>query len=231
MNDRAEPRRSQARWGFRVAVAVVILLALVVAGLAAWQFWWVGRDAASRAGQAGESYFASCPVVVLPSEQATASLPAPLPDTAEPPEGTTIGLLTLPGSSTQWPIKAGTDDANLDAGVGWYSQTSGPGEVGNMAVVGRRLASGGAFDSILSLAVGDLLTLETCSMVYTYTVTVAPADLTVQPNDVWVLDAVPGQPDAIPSVSWLTLIANQDVISTNDRAVGFAELTSSTPRV
>jgi len=139
-------------------------------------------------------------------------------------------LLTLPGSLTTWPIKVGTGDDSLDAGVGWYPQTASPGQIGNMAVVGRRLPSGGAFDSILSLSTGDQVVVETCAMRYTYTISVAPRDLTVQPDATWVLGAVPGQPSVVPTTSWLTLIANQDVLPSSDRAVGFAKLSDAVLR-
>ena len=227
VNQRAKP----ARRGFRITVTLTVALALCLAGLAVWQFWWVGRQATGAAGQAGQEFLNACPgwcpVGQLPGDDLSVMGPMPVPDDAVPPDGVTIALLTLPGSTTTWPIRVGTDDTSLDAGVGWYAQTSGPGQIGNMAVVGRRLPSGGAFDNILALNVGDQVSIDTCAMHFVYTIRVAPRDLTVQASDTWVLDAVPGQPNVMPTAAWLTLIANQDVLPSDDRAVGFAELTSA----
>ena len=207
------------RWPFRVAAVLVVALALTTALVAAWQFWGKGWQAERRAGQDASAFVASCsldPGFNGGPESAAA--------------GVVIGTIELPGSDVAWPIRAGVDDASLDGGVGWYQQTVAPGQIGNMAVVGRRLASGGAFDDILAWNAGDTITVATCFGSYTYTIKVAPRDLTVQPSDSWVLGAVPGQPGAMPTTSWLTLIANQDISPTTDRAVGFAELTATTPK-
>jgi len=207
------------RWTFRLAV-VLVALAVVGAGVFGWwRLWGAGVQSSRQAAQASSDYLGGC-------GQAAGAKSA---DAHAAADGVTIGLLTLPGSSTTWPIRAGVSDAALDAGVGWYQQTDAPGEVGNMALVGRRLTSGGAFDSILNINVGDAVTVTTCESVFTYTVVTAPRDLTVQPADTWVLGTVPGSPSAMPTDSWLTLIANQDVTGSSDRAVGFARLTATTP--
>jgi len=203
------------RWTFRLAVALVAVAFAVAAGLFVWQFWWVARQAQSVARDTTDAYLAAC---------GTSSTSITLP------RGTVIGLLTLPGDAIVWPVMLGTSDADLRGGVGWYQETAAPGQVGNMVVVGQRLASGGAFDAILSIDVGDTVTLQTCTTAYTYTVVTAPRDLTVQPSDAWVMGAVPGQPSAMPSDAWLTLIANQDIVASSDRAVGFAKLTSTSAR-
>jgi len=213
-------------WGFRVAVTLVVLAVLAVAGLAAWQFWWAGRQAVANGEQVSSKYLTACPVDQAPTASAPV-LPAPW-STDSPATGDVIGLLTLPGATTSWPIKAGVDD--LTDAVGWYQQTSAPGQLGNMAVVGSRLMSGGPFGNILDLNLGDEVMVVTCDMQYTYTVKAAPRDLTVQPDATWVLDSVPGHSGVLPTDAWLTLIANQDVLPSPDRAVGFAQLTSMAPR-
>jgi len=202
-------RRTRTSARYRVAVALLVVLVLVVTGGLLWQLWWVPRQVSATADQAASDYLAAC------------SLGSGADD---------IGLLQLPGASTMWPIRSGVDDDAMAAGVGWYPQTALPGQPGNMALVGRRLIVGGAFDGILNLNAGDSVTVETCDTVYTYTVVVAPRDLTVQPEDTWVLDPVPGSSGVMPTTAWLTLIANQDVLPSSDRAVGFASLTNSQPR-
>jgi len=207
------------RWPFRVAVALVAAVVLAAVAAIGWLFWGKGWQAARQANQAASAYMASCGV-----DPGFSGAPG------DAEAGVVIGTITLPGSEVAWPIRAGVDDASLDSGVGWYQQTGVPGEIGNMALAGRRSASGGAFDNILGWNAGDTIDITMCDATYTYTIRVAPHDLTVQPSDTWVLEPVPGQPGVMPTSSWLTLIANQDITPTSDRAVGFAELTAMTPR-
>ena len=195
------------RWTFRLAVVVVALAVVGAAALAWWHIEGTGRQAERQAAANAAGYLASC---------------------GSDAQGDAVGVLTLPGGNG-WIVRPGAD-ASLDGAIGWYQQTAGPGQVGNMAVVGQRLTAGGPFDSILTIEAGDTVTLETCADIFTYTVRVAPRDLTVQAADVWVLDAVPGQPGTVPTSAWLTLIANHDIKPSSSRAVGFAELTATVPR-
>ncbi|MCL2652180.1 MAG: class E sortase [Propionibacteriaceae bacterium] len=208
------------RWTFRLAVALVAAVLAVAAALGWWWLWGAGLHTASQAANESNTYLSSCE---LDPGFNVGDLHSVDPDV-------TIGVLTMPGSSTTWPIRVGVSDAAFDGGVGWYQDTAAPGEVGNMAVVGQRKASGGAFDSILKLNTGDTITLQTCAATYTYTLMTSPRDLTVQSDDDWVLGAVPGAPNLMPTDAWLTLIANQDVLPSPDRAVGFAKLTATSPR-
>ncbi|MCL2489325.1 MAG: class E sortase [Propionibacteriaceae bacterium] len=206
------------RWPFRLAVALVAAAFAVAAAFGWWRFWGAGLQAASRASSESSAYLSACQ---LDPGFNGADAHAVAADV-------TIGVLTLPGS-TAWPVRAGVSNAALDGGVGWYQQTAAPGQVGNMAVVGQR-AAGGAFDGILKLNAGDTITLQTCLATYTYTLVTSPRDLTVQSDDDWVLGAVPGASGLMPTDTWLTLIANQDVRPSPDRAVGFAKLTATSPR-
>jgi len=200
--------------GFRLAVVLATALAVVVAAVGVWSLWLRGVFAAARADADSRTYLSGCLD----------------PGFTGVRDGVQIAIITLPGSPTGWPVRQGVGGASLRDSVGWYDQTARPGQVGNMVLVGQRLATGGPFDAILDIKAGDAITVETCQAVYTYTVRVAPSDLTVQPTDTWVMDAVPGRPAAMPSTAWLTLVANQDVLPTSDRAVGFAELTATTAR-
>ena len=232
MSEPSAAKHLRKVWGFRVAVAAVVLAALAVAAFGWWQFRGAGDQAADQAAAAGDDFLAACPLVTdnTSNLSPTPTLPPPFPAGVAPADGTIIGLLRLSSAATPWPIRAGVGEDNLAAGVGWYPQTAGPGQLGNMALVGYRLSSGGAFDDILGMNVGDEVIVDTCDTRFTYTVEVAPRDLTVQPNDTWVLDAVPGQPGSLPNTAWLTLIANQDILPGSDRAVGFARLTAAGPR-
>jgi len=205
--------KAEAKWPFRLAATLVVLSALAVAVFAAWQFWGIDRLAMQQASSDVNSYFATCsdPSTALPGE--------------------TIAVIKLPGSDSYWPIRVGFGDASLATGLGWYDHTAAPGQLGNMVVVGYRLVSGGAFDKILSWQTDQTIIVETCQTSYTYTIAVAPAELTLQADESWVFDAVPGKPGLVPSESWLTLIANHNLTADSpERAVGFARLTASAPR-
>ena len=195
------------RWSFRLAVVVLVLAVLGAVAAGWWYFVGSSQQTIRRAAAAAAEYLADC-------------------RSASPSDA--VGVLTLPGG-TGWLIQPGAD-ASLSGAIGWYTQTALPGQVGNMAVVGQHLKSGGPFDSILSIDVGDHIVVDTCDASYTYTVRVAPRDLAIQSTDTWVLDAVPGQPGTMPTSSWLTLIANQDVLQSSRRVVGFAELTATAPK-
>jgi len=198
-------KRIRAPWWYRTLVVLVVLLALGVASVFAWFYWWTPRQIATAASDSVAQFQTAC------SDHATET-------------DTVIATLRLPGSNTDWPVTASDD---VTGGLSWYQQTARPGHLGNMVVVGQRLIAGGPLDSILDINVGDPIVVQVCDMRYTYTVVVAPRDLTVQPADTWVLDPVPGEPSAMPTEAWLTLIANQDIVPSADRAVGFARLTSS----
>ena len=124
----------------------------------------------------------------------------------------------------------GTGEDQLATGIGWYPQSAGVGEIGNMALVGYRLTNGEPFADLLELRVGDQVRITTCTHVYIYEIEVAPAELTVQAGDDWVLQAVPGEPGQQPTGRMITLITSQDLLPSDDRSVGFGALVSAEPR-
>lgn len=149
-------------------------------------------------------------------------------DTVVP--GSAIGLLRIPafGRGYEVPILAGTDLDTLSQGVGHYRSTAMPGQVGNFAVAGHRITHGQPFAKLLELNKGDEVIVETQSSVFTYVIDEAPRDLTVKAKDSWVLDPVPGQPEATPTRALLTLTTCQDLFHSPDRSIGFGHLASTT---
>ena len=69
--------------------------------------------------------------------------------------------------------------------------------------------------------------VETRDAVYTYVIDDPPRDLTVPDTATWVLDPVPGKPEAKPTQALLTLTTCQDLFRSPDRSVGFGHLTST----
>ena len=110
--------------------------------------------------------------------------------------GDAIALLRIPafGDDYEIPILNGTDLSILSKGVGHYSSTAAPGQIGNFAIAGHRVTHGQPFAHLLDLKQGDEIIVETREAIYTYVLDDSPRQLTVKDTDTWVIDPVPGQP-------------------------------------
>jgi sortase A len=143
--------------------------------------------------------------------------------------GEAIALLRIPafGADYEIPILNGTDLSILSRGVGHYSSTAAPGQIGNFAVAGHRVTHGQPFARLLDLKRGDEVIVETRDAIYTYVLDDSPRQLTVKDSDTWVIDPVPGQPDAKPTQALITLTTCQDLFRSSDRSIGFGHLVST----
>jgi sortase A len=143
--------------------------------------------------------------------------------------GEAIALLRIPafGSDYEVPILSGTDLAILDRGVGHYTTTAMPGEVGNFALAGHRVTHGEPFRRLLELDEGDQVIVETRDKIHTYVMDGSPGNLTVNDTETWVLDPDPHHPGAEATEAVLTLTTCQDLFHSPDRSVGFAHLTKT----
>lgn len=218
------PRRRRPSW---IAVTGVLCL-LAALGCLGW---------------VGYQYFGTNLVAERAFRQQTAELrqqwrqaptPAPQPGKrpappAPPPSarlGEPIALLRIPafGPDYEVPILSGTDLDVLARGVGHYSATALPGQVGNFAIAGHRVTHGEPFARLLELDKGDQVIVETSTATFTYVLDEPPRNLTVRPTDTWVLDPVPGQRDRPPTRALITLTTCQDLFRSPDRSVGFGHL-------
>ena len=143
--------------------------------------------------------------------------------------GDAIALLRIPafGAEYEIPILAGTELSILSKGVGHYTSTAEPGQIGNFAIAGHRVTHGQPFSRLMELNPGDKVEVETRQAIYTYVLDEPPRKLTVSDTDTWVIDPVPGQPDAKPSRALLTLTTCQDLFHSPDRSIGFGHLEST----
>ena len=143
--------------------------------------------------------------------------------------GDAIALLRIPafGSDFEVPILNGTELSILAKGVGHYSSTAAPGQIGNFALAGHRVTHGQPFARLLDLKRGDQIVVETRQAVYTYVLDDSPRSLTVRDTDTWVIDPVPGQPGAKPTQPLITLTTCQDLFRSEDRSIGFGHLIST----
>lgn len=79
-----------------------------------------------------------------------------------------IGIISFPSLETSWPIFEGTDDAQLDRGVGHYSGSVLPGMQDNSILSGHRDT---VFRRIGELEIDDLINVKTSAGIFTYQVT------------------------------------------------------------
>lgn len=211
-------------------VVLLVLVGVLVVGAGALVWWvygttWLARDAAATTVTELRDAWASAPPgpTDAPDGGSPDGQPA-VPAPTRPAPGEAAWILTIPVIDLETPILAGVEPDQLTQGVGWYQETALPGQVGNTALAGLRITHGEPFSRLLELEVGDEVLIETADAVFTYEIIGAPADLTVQADESWVLDPVPGEPDTVPSQAILTLTTEEDLITTPDRSVGFGTL-------
>lgn len=145
--------------------------------------------------------------------------------------GDAIALLRIPafGADYEVPILAGTELSTLSRGVGHYSSTALPGDIGNFAVAGHRVTHGQPFARLLELVQGDHVIIETRDAVFTYVLDLAPAKMTVDDTQTCVLDPVPCR-DIKATQPLLTLTTCQDLFNSPDRSIGYGHLLSTTKK-
>lgn len=219
----SRPRRNQHRGPSPLAVLGIVLLVALLAGAGwgIWQYW--GSPTLAR--QAADD-------AVAELRGRWESSPEPPPLVPNPAEGEAQWLIRIPalGEAWEWPVAAGIGSESLDDAVGWYPGTSQPGQLGNFAVTGQCITGAQPFRELRTLEVGDVVVIEGADAIHTYTLSSAPADLTVSEGENWVLEPVPGQDDAEPTQAFITLTTCEDLYPTPDRSVGFGVLTSTEPK-
>ena len=239
MDDLADPEEPPAlpRPRSRLSAVAVVGALLLVAGLGclgwvAWQY--VGTNVTSEKAFEEES----SQLREQWSEQAASTSgdgggsqgstgEGELTPTVIP--GDAIALLRIPafGADYEVPILSGTDLSILDRGVGHYTGTAMPGQIGNFAVAGHRVTHGEPFARLLELNAGDEVVVETRDRIYTYVMDDSPANLTVNDTETWVLDPNPQARGAQATEAVLTLTTCQDLFQSPDRSVGFARLATT----
>jgi len=151
--------------------------------------------------------------------------------------GEVFAVLRIPrfGDDYEVPIVSGVHDAALSSGVGWFSDTQRPGQLGNFAVAGHRITNGQPFKDFPELRPGDLVEVETRTHVYTYELRNSGTDTIVDFTEIWVVQPVPEEartsPDqkstSEPSEALLTLTTCSEIFHTDDRSVAFGVLVDS----
>ena len=158
------------------------------------------------------------------------------------------------GSDYQFAIVEGTNDEDLLAGPGRYTDSQMPGELGNFAVAGHRVGKGAPFNDLGNLQTCDAIVVETQSEWITYRVLPIdgePADcLTPEqqgkltgeyanvlgrsitlPSDVGTIAPVPGTDRVEESEGLITLTTCHPQFSNAERMIIHAMETDHQPKV
>lgn len=144
-----------------------------------------------------------------------------------PAEGRPVAELTIPRLSDSWVVVQGVSLGDLALGPGHYPGTALPGQVGNFAVAGHRATHDQPFAFLDQVRVGDRLIVTTATRVYVYRVF---HSMLVQPTQVNVLDAVPGEPGAVPTQRRITLTTCNPRWGHTTRLIVYGVLASTTVR-
>ncbi|HTE74571.1 MAG TPA: class E sortase [Actinomycetes bacterium] len=121
------------------------------------------------------------------------------------------------------PVVEGVSLDDLAKGVGHYPKTVLPGEVGNFAVAGHRATHGEPFAYLDEVRKGDAVVVETQEDWYVY---VIDRTKIVQPTDTWVIEPVPGRPDAVPTERLITLTTCNPRWASTERLIVWGHLDS-----
>jgi sortase A len=143
--------------------------------------------------------------------------------------GQGFAILRIPrfGADFAVPVIQGVGDSELASGVGHFSDTARPGQIGNFAVAGHRVTRGQPFADFPSLRAGDKVIVETRTDVFTYVLDGGGTDLTVDHRDIAVVQPVPGHPKATPRTALITLVTCSEIYHTDNRSVVHGYLVSA----
>ncbi|WP_105566737.1 class E sortase [Microbacterium halophytorum] len=168
-----------------------------------------------------------------PSDEPDPIAEGDIPADWEPPhmdvpvDGERFGVMRVPrwGDDYVMPMAGGiTKPITLDPiGIGHYSDTEMPGEVGNFALAGHRTTFGKPFNQIAELQVGDAIVVETQDGWYTYRFRTLEY---VTPDQTDVLLDVPQKPDVPAGGRYITLTACSPMYSLAERIVAYGVLES-----
>lgn len=199
---------------------LLITLGLLTFLFVGWQLWWtdveanaVHHDEVTALTRSFEAGTASTEVATL----------------RKVPVGETFAIVRIPalGADYQAPLVQGTSRDVLHKGIGHYTETAMPGQVGNFSIAGHRMTYGGPFRNIERVLPGDRVIIETATHYYVYRV----GDHTlVDPSHVEAIAPTPERPGVAPTKRWITLTACHPKYAAKQRWIVHGELERAIPR-
>lgn len=154
----------------------------------------------------------------------------PPPGVTIPAVGQTFATLHVPRwDSMVIPIMQGTNEAVLDTGyAGHYTDTQGPGELGNFALAAHRRSYGNSFRRVEELVKGDPLIVETPQAWLVYQVSSTEV---VLPSQGDVIYPVPHKPkETVPTERLMTLTTCHPEYGNTERFIVYSKLSYWVPR-
>ncbi|XVX20337.1 class E sortase [Actinomycetota bacterium] len=218
---------------------LMMTLGALVLLFVVWQLWWTDVESGRVQAKTLDSLqqqFAGAGGSGSGLGDRPKTTDKPLPKRQDPKDVATtltldeaFAILRIPrfGDDYARPIFEGTGHEILDEGVGHYTGTAKPGEVGNFSVAGHRVTYGKPFNQIHTLVKGDKIIVETRAGYATY---VVESHRIVLPGQSEVIAPVPDQPGATPTERWMTLTACHPMFSARERYIVHARLESTYPR-
>ena len=155
------------------------------------------------------------------------------------PRGEASALIRIPrfGDSYAVPVLEGTSKDVLSRGYGHFSDSADPGEVGNYALAAHRVTHGEPLRRMPELRPGDEVIVETVGARYVYELDTDPDELVIPFTGVWVLDALPDNPEPggpepkqEPGQQLITLTTCSEIFHTDNRMIAFGHLVRTEPK-
>ena len=167
--------------------------------------------------------------------------PAQPPAVIDAPNTTKSALtLTIPAlknASKRVPVLEGWDTPQVDAGIGHYKQSSGPGEFGNYVLAGHRSSHVGfePWANLPGIPEGSEVIIESKTAVYTYKLFKSKQ---VLPDAMWTVAQEPAEPGKGPistgsapgSKQLITLVTCTPRYGHSGRFIWWGRLASATPK-
>jgi sortase A len=217
-SERRRARVERARRATQNLGEVFISAGVLILMFCAYQLWWTNveaeRETTAVVAQVRESFVVP---YVAPAQ--------PVPQKLQVGAGQGFGLIYIPRLGEDWvkPVIEGSTLENLKKGITHYEGNAMPGDIGNFAVAGHRATNGEPFRNLDQMRIGDKVVIETGTTWVTYEVT---STKIVKPQDVWVLDPVPGNPTAQPTESLLTMTTCNPRWASYERLIVFGKMVS-----
>ena len=208
-------RTKSALWTILGILAELMLTAAAICALyIAWQMWWTGVQSEHNQIETRQSVSWSDPgksgnVTVAKAQQGD---PPVQPQSAT--EGELIAQIYIPRFGSQWQrnLVEGTDLTQLNKhGLGHYTDSQMPGQIGNFAFAGHRNGYGQPLGDVDKLQEGDPIIVRTQDYWYVYHYT---SYKIVLPTQTEVVAANPENPGAAPTKRMLTMTTCEPKYST-----------------
>lgn len=215
-----------------VAGEVLVTFGVLILLFLGWQLWFNNVVSSASQKDAADTLSKQWDATPVPTPSVKPTNPGDPVVMSAPAPNKAFANLIVPrlGADFKRPIAEGVGTAVLDSvklGMGHYTQTQLPGQVGNFALASHRSAYGGAFHNIHQLVVGDSIYVETADGWYRYVF----RDLEyVKASGVGVILPVPEIPSVSATERIITLTTCNPFYSSAERIIAYGVFDSWYPR-